>query len=359
MEMSSPQSIILPPLSALYGAMIRTRAAFYRRGIFSVTRLDGPVISVGNITTGGTGKTPLVEWLVRALASEGRRVCILTRGYRRANPGQRVLVSDGRTVLAGPEEAGDEALLLANNLKGLAVVISDADRVSAGKWAAKVLNLDTFILDDGFQHLRLWRDLDIVTIDATNPWGGNRLLPYGRLREPRLALHRADCVVLTRTELVGNLGEIVRSVGQLNNGRPVFPSAMRMRGFTRLPEEKPVITGNSLENPVAAFCGIGNPDAFFNGLRQQGQVLALTRAFPDHHSYKQRDVDALVQEAKRLGVRNLITTAKDGVKLTAFDFEIPCHVLEVEIVIEDPEGLLGIVRAAIASKRRAPKGILR
>src|SRR5258708_916329 len=127
--------IVLPPLSALYGAVIRARLLLYRRGTFRTMRLNRPVISVGNLTTGGTGKTPLVEWVARTLATEGRKVCILTRGYGRPNPDRRVLVSDGKTILSTAHEAGDEAFLLATNLQGLAAVISDADRVSAGEGA--------------------------------------------------------------------------------------------------------------------------------------------------------------------------------------------------------------------------------
>lgn len=354
--MSVQLPIILPPFSALYGAIVRARTAFYQRGIFSVEKLDCPVISVGNITTGGTGKTPLVEWLVRVLAREGRSVCVLTRGYGRANPGQRVIVSDAETVLANANQAGDEAFLLANNLKGLAAVISDADRVAAGRWASRVFGVDTFVLDDGFQHLRLWRNLDIVTIDATNPWGGSRMLPYGRLREPLSSLGRADCVVLTRSKQVGDAAEIVQRLEHLSGGRPIFSSQMRPRGFSRLANGKIVLSNNSVENPILAFCGVGNPEAFFNELRSQGHVIALTRAFPDHHSYTQRDLDALLKEAKRLGVRNLVTTAKDAVKLTSFDFAIPCHVLDIEIVIEDEARLTEMVRAVIDSKPQSQEG---
>src|ERR671928_1251974 len=202
------KSIVLPPLSLLYDAVTRTRLSLYRRGTFHTTKLDRPVISIGNITTGGTGKTPLVEWVARTIASAGKKVCILTRGYGRKNPHLQVIVSDGYGVLASPSEAGDEPYLLATKLTGLAGVISSADRIAAAEEAIKDFGTDCFVLDDGFQHLRIARDLNIVCIDATNPWGGGQLLPYGRLRESLDGLTRADCVVITRCDQVRDVDDL-------------------------------------------------------------------------------------------------------------------------------------------------------
>src|SRR5215510_9659010 len=221
------KSIVLPPLSLLYGAVTRTRLSLYRRGTFQTTKLSRPVISIGNLTTGGTGKTPLVEYVARLIAAEGKKVCILTRGYGRQDPHLQVIVSDGYGVLASPSEAGDEPFLLATKLKGLAAVISSADRIAAGQEAIKDFGTECFVLDDGFQHLRLARDLNIVTIDATNPWGGGRLLPYGRLRENREGLSRADCVVITRCDQADNVDELQAEVARLIDGRPIFRSHMR------------------------------------------------------------------------------------------------------------------------------------
>ena len=205
-------------IKLLYGAVTRTRLSLYRRGTFHTTKLDRPVISVGNITTGGTGKTPLVEWVAKTFAAKGKKVCILTRGYGRKDPHLQVIVSDGYGVLASPSEAGDEPYLLATKLTGQAAVISSADRIAAGQEAIKDFGTDCFVLDDGFQHLRLARDLNIVTIDATNPWGGGRLLPYGRLRETLEGLSRADCVVITRCDQVESVDalrdEILRADGR-------------------------------------------------------------------------------------------------------------------------------------------------
>src|SRR5215203_469408 len=221
------KSFVLPPLSLLYGAVTRTRLSLYRRGTFQTSKLERPVISIGNITTGGTGKTPLVEWVARTLHAHGKVVCILTRGYGRKNPHLQVIVSDGYGVLASPAEAGDEPYLLASRLKGLAAVISSADRIAAGREAINDFGTECFVLDDGFQHLRLARDLNIVTIDATNPWGGGSLLPYGRLREKPEGLSRADCMVITRCDQVGSVEGLREEILRLVGKRPIFESQMR------------------------------------------------------------------------------------------------------------------------------------
>jgi tetraacyldisaccharide 4'-kinase len=339
-------SIILPPLSAIYSVVTRARISGYQRGWFSVSKLSAPVISVGNLTTGGTGKTPLVEWLCRAVAREtGKKACVLTRGYGRANPQTQVVVSDGNQLLAAEREAGDEPFLLAQNLNGIAAVISNPDRLAAGEWAIKNLGNQVFVLDDGFQHLRLARDLDIVTIDATNPWGGGNLLPYGRLREPRAGLSRADCIVVTRTEQVEDMVSLSESVQRFAGTIPVFTSRMVTSGIRGLNGESVDIESLRAQ-PLAAFCGVGNPESFFNQLRQEGYTPVFTRAFADHHHYSQTDLNRLIKEAKDHGASGLITTAKDAIKLASLELELPCYVLEITISIDDDAGLIKIIQAA-------------
>ena len=332
------KSLILPPLSALYSAVTRTRLSLYERGTFRTTKLDRPVISVGNMTAGGTGKTPLVEFVAKTVANSGKKVCILTRGYGRQNPERQVVVSDGQTILATPAEAGDEPYLLANNLMGLAAVISSSDRISAARDAIEGFGAECFVLDDGFQHLRLARDLNIVTVDATNPWGSGhgagQLLPYGRLREPLSGLSRADCVVLTRCDQTDNLDPLRTQISDLIGDRPLFESTMRS---VRAP--KP-------EGPVAAFCAVGNPESFFAQLRNNGHELVVNKAFRDHHVFTQKDVDDLVSTARRSGATNLITTAKDAVKLRGLSFSLPYSVFEIEIVIKDEELFTNLVLEA-------------
>ena len=329
------KSIVLPPLSLLYGAVTRTRLSLYRRGTFQSTKLDRPVISIGNITTGGTGKTPLVEYVAKMIASQGKRVCILTRGYGRKDPHVQVIVSDGYGVLASPSEAGDEPYLLATKLAGKAAVISSADRIAAAQEAIKDFGTEVFVLDDGFQHLRLARDLNIVCIDATNPWGGGRLLPYGRLRESLEGMSRADCVVLTRCDQVESVDGLRDEVVRLIGGRPIFESRMRPVRLVSLKNGPEMI---AVPGRVGAFCAVGNPSSFFESLRQLGYELGLERAFADHHAYSQSDVDELNQLAKQTGAMALVTTAKDAVKLKGMAFSLPCYVLEIEINFNDAEG---------------------
>lgn len=345
--MSSISHVMLPPLSALYRAVTQTRLAAYNHGWLTITKLPAPVISVGNLTTGGTGKTPLVEWVCRMLARKQRKVCILTRGYGRPNPGSRVVVSDGSTVLTNAGEAGDEPFFLAQNLKGLAAVVSDPNRIAAGKWAIDNLGAEVFVLDDGFQHLALARDLDILTIDATNPWGGGKLLPAGRLREPRSGLSRADCVVVTRADQSVAMVSLEAEIQSLNGSCPIVRSEMTVKGISRMHSQEP---GEfvSLPLPTAAFCAVGNPASFFELLHRQGIVPVFTHTFRDHHPYTEADVDFLIQESGKAGAQSLITTAKDAVKLQQRKFGLPCYVLNIEISMAEEDRLIQMVEAAAA-----------
>jgi tetraacyldisaccharide 4'-kinase len=337
-------SIILPPLAALYGTATRTRLALYQTGVLKASKLDAPVISVGNITAGGTGKTPLVEYLARIAAGTGKKVCILTRGYGREHPDQRVLVSDGTGVLATEKEAGDEPLLLAQKLKGIAAVISDANRTAAGKWAISNLNSEVFILDDGFQHLRLARNLNVLAIDASDPWGNGKLLPRGLLREPIQGLRRADCIVLTRTDQAGDLDKLNQKIRSINGTSPVFKSRMLGRGTFHLH------TGESVEKipeAVAAFSAIGNQNSFIRQLKAEKVEPLEIIPFRDHHRYSQSDINEIESKAKRSEATCLITTAKDAVKLTSVSVSMPCYVLDIEIEIEETDEFVSLVLAAI------------
>ena len=342
------KSIVLPPLSLLYGAVTRTRLSLYRRGTFHSNKLERPVISIGNITAGGTGKTPLVEHVAGIIAAHGKKVCILTRGYGRKDPHLQVIVSDGYDVLASPTEAGDEPYLLATRLLGRAAVISSADRVAAAREAIKDFGADCFVLDDGFQHLRVARDLNVVTIDATNPWGGGSLLPYGRLRETPEGLSRADCVVLTRCDQVVSVDDLRDEVNRLTGGRPLFESSMRTVRISPLK--------NGYEPPesstrVAAFCAVGNPSSFFAAIRSSGFEPVLEKSFPDHHVFSQDEIDRLLHSASEAGANCLLTTAKDAVKLRSLSFSLPCHVLEIEIDIDGSDEFERLVLKAAGIER--------
>lgn len=335
------------PLGLLYGAAMRTRMALYRKGFLASFELGVPVISVGNITTGGTGKTPVVAWVAEALAREGLRVCILTRGYKRRQESKRVLVSDGKRILAEVEDGGDEPRLLAEMLLGLAAVISDKDRVAAAGWARENLHSEVFLLDDGFQHLRIKRQLDIVTLDATNPFGGGRLLPQGRLREPPPALKRADLIIITRSEQAADILALKGEVEQLSGRKNVVISRTRTGVVRPLIQHPPVPLSSPLSYRVAAFCALGNPQAFFRHLERSGFDLTYTRAFTDHHSYTQKELDEIASEAGSRGAEALLTTAKDAVKLRSLRFALPCFVVEIEFVFENELTLRNMLRKAV------------
>jgi tetraacyldisaccharide 4'-kinase len=344
--MKRAANIALAPLSLVYGAAVRIRSALYRKGIRKTHRVDIPVISVGNITTGGTGKTPLVEWIAKELAKRGYRVCVLTRGYRRARPSRRVVVSDGERIVTDANQSGDEAMMLARSLLNKAAVVCDGDRLSGARWAIGNLNPDVLILDDGFQHIRLARNLDIVTIDAMNPWGSGRLLPAGILREPITSLNRSDCIVVTRTgnAIDAGLQERIRRVAD----SPTFGAKTVIRRITAL--DSPGIEADKevlLKQPIAAFCGIGNPNAFFQQVREEGLDLRHTEAFRDHHKYSQRDIDIVTRRASDAGAQALITTAKDAVKVEPMRFTLTCYILEIEMQIQRADKLLALIDQAI------------
>ena len=375
-------SLALAPLGMLYGALVRTRLGLYRSGFLKSQRVGAPVVSVGNITAGGTGKTPLVEWAARALAREGRRACVLTRGYGRADERRRVVASDGERVLADVKECGDEPRLLAESLIGEASVVCDRERVGAALWARENLRAEVFVLDDGFQHLKIARDLDIVAVDASEPWGGGHMLPRGRLREPRAGLRRADCVVITRAEMAADLEALRAEVLRLTGGRAaVVASRVRTRALRPLGSSpasefnsSPIseldsshvsefgssqvseldlssdsevdLEKHAVRQPVGAFCAVGNPRAFFAHVRADGFELAHARSFPDHHVFKRSEVEAFAREARERGARALLTTAKDAVKLRGFRLSLPCYVVEIGLEFEDEGKLLGLIREA-------------
>ena len=353
--MNRAATIALAPLSLVYGTAVNIRFALYRNGIFNTQTVGVPVISVGNITTGGTGKTPLVEWIASRLAERGARVCVLTRGYRRANPSERVIVSDGERIIADTQQSGDEAMMLARSLVGKAAVVCDANRVAGAQWAIENLNPEVLILDDGFQHVRIARDLDIVTLDATNPWGNHWLLPAGILREPIDSLRRADCIIVTRSgeAIEPGLQERIKQA----TDAPTVRSTTVISRVTLLgsPELEPD-TEALQHSPVAAFCGIGNPNAFFQQLRAEGFDLRHTEVFWDHHKYSQTDIDRLTQRATDAGAHALITTAKDAVKLGSMHLTLPCYVIEIKMQIQEADRLLTLIAEAIETRRQYREG---
>ena len=301
---------LLAPLTPLYRGAVTARLGAYRRGWLRSSRLPVPVVSVGNLTFGGTGKTPTVIALVRDLVRRGRHPAVLTRGYGRS--------ATAPVVLVGPEPnttarlAGDEPLELAARLPGVPVVV-DADRVRGGI-EALTRGADALVLEDGFQHLRLERDLDLVLVDAGDPWGGGRMPPRGRLREPLSGLKRADAVLVTK---VGpDPGPVLAAVRRVVNEQglhvPVLaarlePTQVRRLEGTAGPEALAGVR-------VLAMAGLGRPEGFADLLRTAGAHVVATRWFADHHDFTAVELEAVVTQASVLGAV-VVTTAKDAVKM--------------------------------------------
>lgn len=315
--------------STIFKSLVQVRNAAYTLGVLGAARLDGTVISIGNITVGGTGKTPLVATLAETLIEDGEKVCILTRGYGRKSPTERVIVSDGNAILASAEIAGDEPFEVAQRLAGRAVIIADANRVAAARFATEKYAPTVFILDDGFQHRKIFRDLDIVCIDATNPFGNSKTLPFGILREPVANLKRADKIVITRSNLVSaeDLAAIKSRIEDVAPESDLIVTSLTLRDFHNVGGGGDMKT----DNRVFAFCGLGNPENFYSLLRNEGHTIVGTHSFRDHHRYTQNDLGNIEVLARESGAELLLTTTKDAVKLSGFKFALPCFAAGVDI----------------------------
>lgn len=327
--------------AVLYAAVMRLRGMAYSCGFFPVKRLPRPVISVGNISMGGTGKTPMVLLIARELMSRGKRVAVLTRGYGGSLEGETRIVSDGVSLLLKPEEAGDEPCLLASTLPGL-MVIMGTNRHNAGMLAMQKLSPDCFILDDGFQHQRLARNLDILLLDATAPFGNGRTIPAGFLREPPSAAERADLVILTRCTGEGATADFI------HEGTPVCRSSHKLTGYTSLSGGELMPFEKLVGKRVVAFSGIADPAAFFDSLEASGLPLVATLAFPDHTGYGPREMEAVGRLKQNTRAHCLVTTAKDAVKLLPYSGILrDCYVARLDLQIHDPEPLMAALEKII------------
>jgi len=304
--------------SALYGFGLTIRAFGYRH-FKKPGRLPVKVICIGNITLGGTGKTPAVIRLAEEAIKRGLKPCILTRGYK-GKAKETCFVSNGKEVLLKPDEAGDEAYLMAEKLKGIPVV-KCSKRYDAGLYALS--NLENkpslMILDDGFQHIALERDIDVVLIDATNPFGNEKLFPEGMLREPLNALKRADFAIITKSDQAGEdtLADIKSKLESINPDMPVYMSSHKPSGLINMSGDTKEL--NYLANKkVYAFAGIANTEYFESTIKTCGAEVEGFHKYRDHHLYSVKDMDKLKQDAAGL---DIITTEKDLVKLK--DLNVP------------------------------------
>jgi tetraacyldisaccharide 4'-kinase len=270
---------------------------------------------VGNLTVGGTGKTPLVIALATMLRKRGQRVAVLSRGYRRHNRASQLLVSDGGTIRTGPAEAGDEPYLIAQRCPGVVVAVG-ADRFRLGQWLLDRFPLDCLLLDDGFQHLGLYRDVDLLLVDASVPGDLDALVPAGRLREPLAAAGRATAVLLTRADGASTVNPVLTRLASAT-GKMTSPILVRFRSdalvnlVTGAVEPSETLAGKT----AVIFSGIANASSFRGLLTAQGARVSDEFVFPDHHGYTARDLDRIRNGAERCGAELIITTEKDAVKV--------------------------------------------
>ena len=346
-------NVLLDALSHILRISNALRREFYRLGWLKTRRLSRPVISVGNLSAGGTGKTPMVILMGGMLVAAGRRPCILTRGYRRRRATEPILLDPEERLVYDPRAVGDEPAALAKALPDVPIVV-DADRFRGGRMAARSLRPGVFLLDDGFQHLALQRDLDVVLLDVTTPPSELALLPAGRLRETFQALARAHWVILTRTEL-GDASGMEARVRAANPQARIFRCSTQLAGLVDARSGQPAPHERLLGKKAVAFCGIGNPSAFFANLRSWGFAVAAERAFPDHHVYRHRDLENIIALARAAGAEAVLTTEKDLMNLPPrWDVPMPlfasCICLEIENKMEFERALLAEVERAAARR---------
>ena len=340
----------LRALSVLFERIVRLRFLLYRTRILRDTPLGCKVVVVGNLTVGGTGKTPVVEKMARVMASHGRKVAILSRGYKSkkepllrrilrwlnlaSRPAPRI-VSDGKNVLLGAEIAGDEPYMLARNLVSCGVcVVVDRDRVYAGEYAIRHFGVDVIILDDGMQYLPLRGSINLLLVDKTNPFGNGNLLPRGILREPVEHLKRGSYIFLTKSD--GNPNPaLVERIRKYNPDAEIIECTHQPKRLCAVFGDMPDIElGEMRGRRVATFSGIATPDKFEEFVRRYGARIAYNRRFSDHHRFSEKDLDEVFEGARLAGAEFIVTTEKDLVRLSR-DLKppIPIYYLRLEIEI--------------------------
>ncbi|HEX4665374.1 MAG TPA: tetraacyldisaccharide 4'-kinase [Chthoniobacterales bacterium] len=334
-------------LSLVYARLVQLRLFLYRKRIFRERALGCLVISIGNLTVGGTGKTPIVEKFARALQAGGRRVAILSRGYKSvAKPSKRSwldrlrgvapdpprVVSDGQSLLLDSLTAGDEPYMLANNLKDV-IVLVDKDRVKSGLYAIREMKADTLLLDDGLQYLHLKHRLDIVLIDRQAPFGNEFLLPRGTLREPPPNLRRASYIFITKSTGEPN-DELIARIRRYNRTAEIIECAHQPLYLQGVYSGEQLPLGRLTDTYIGSFCGIAAPESFEDGLRKLGARIELAKRFTDHHRYSENELQSFINRCLRRDVDMIVTTEKDAVRFPPLTKpEVPIYFLRVEILI--------------------------
>ncbi len=319
-------SKLLSRAGALYGFSMTVRSKLYRSGILETRTLPCKAISIGNITLGGAGKTPMAIYVAGLLQSLGLRPAMVYRGYGGACENSFCVVSDGGQILAGPEEAGDEPCLVAAGLPGIPVVVGK-DRCSSGKKAVDLFDPDVIVLDDAFQHIRLRRDVDLLLMDSEKPVGNGRVFPGGPLRESAEQVKRAHAVIATRFQSFEKESPFFKK-NKLASELPVFRCRHAMGPVSALVENGRLPSGSMQTRDASeiagkkclAFSGIANNADFKRLLLEIGCAPVACLHFPDHHKYSNADILSILRSAKQYGAETLVTTEKDAVKLAKHDF---------------------------------------
>jgi tetraacyldisaccharide 4'-kinase len=337
---------ILWPFSLLFGLVVRVRLWLYRRGFLKQQRLDGIVVSVGNLTAGGTGKTPMVIWLTSQLVAAGEAVAVLTRGYRGV-----VIPAEANPAENKPRRVSDEVVVLESHLGDRVPIGVGKSRYRAGR-ELEQKGVKWFVLDDGFQHLALARDADVVLVDALKPFGGGLLLPAGRLREPLSSLRRADVLVITRSTGDEELAAELRR----RTAAPIFYAQTELLDLIRVHPGTPR-PANERERGAKffAFCGTGNPPAFFADLKRWGIRVAGRASFPDHYRFTQRRINELEEFAGEMGAKAMLCTEKDLLNFGGLQFtRFPVFTCRIAMRPTDPQGLWQAILETI--ERRGKSG---
>ncbi len=346
----SPARLLLAPLGWVWA----TVSGFeQRRKMAHARRLDTPVVSVGAISMGGAGKTPMVDHLAGRLSEMGHHPAILTRGYRRRSIAPSILVEAGED--APVSFTGDEAQIFVQS--GYAHAGIGADRFETGRLLEEKYRPDIFLLDDGFQHTRLRRDLDLVLIDALNPFAGGAVFPLGALREPMSALARAGAFVIMRAAPDREYAGLVRRLRAFNPGAPIFRARLEHRCWVDYRSRQP---HDSLSPPVTAFCGLANPASFWGTLRTLHVAPVFHWAFADHHHYTCAEIQRLADQAKMHGSNILLTTEKDAMNLPESAAPVLKHAgvelywLKIGVVIEHEHHLLHLIASKMRPRASSP-----
>lgn len=325
---------VLSGLARLFSAVTEFRAGLYQRGYLRQHRLQHPTISVGNLSVGGTGKTPIVACLAEQLIDLGYRPFILSRGYRGSAESSVEVVSDGSRILSTPDRCGDEPFLLAKTVPAARIVVG-SKRWKAARALGEPGSKTIYLMDDGFQHLQLFRDLNILVVDATrSPWT-DAPLPKGRLREPLVAMQRADIVILSRTHHLGvdRMGEMIQKLNKSLPQTPVFPFSHQIKDLFDLQNARPVPIDLLREKRWVVLAAIGNPKQFLLDVQQADGTIVGQALYRDHHRFSVRDLADLASTCQETAADAVLTTEKDAVRLSLpDDFPCPVYTLRIQAV---------------------------